>query len=387
MVRGALRRAHRTAGARLAGDPLGRRHPRLRTYRIGQDAGGVSGVHRPARAQGDRGRARRSHRGRLRLAAQGPRQRHPQEPRDAARRNSRARAIAGRRDARGARRRPDRRHAGGRASQAAPAPAAHPGHDTRVALHPADGGKSRETLRSVRTVIVDEIHAVADDKRGAHLALSLERLDALADARPQRIGLSATQRPIELVADFLGGAGRPRPAIVPDRPPARRRPRDRDAAGRARSRRDARAVGRHLRPDRRARRRASIDAGVREHAPHGRAARAQPRERRRRGRRRHASRQPVAQDPARRRAAPEGRRNPGARRHGVARARHRHRRRRPRMPDRIAARRSRSRGSGSAAPATGAARFRRAGCFRRRATSWWSARRSCGRCGPAISIG
>ncbi len=76
-------------------------------------------------------------------------------------------------------------------------------------------GKSRETLRSVRTVIVDEIHAVADDKRGAHLALSLERLDALVEARPQRIGLSATQRPIELVADFLGGAGRPRPAIVP----------------------------------------------------------------------------------------------------------------------------------------------------------------------------
>ncbi|WP_158791113.1 DEAD/DEAH box helicase [Granulicella sp. L60] len=89
-------------------------------------------------------------------------------------------------------------------------------------------GKSREHLRRVRTVIVDEIHAVADDKRGAHLALSLERLDALVTGAnrlspgafltglatpPQRIGLSATQNPIELVADFLTG-------IHEDRPPA-----------------------------------------------------------------------------------------------------------------------------------------------------------------------
>ena len=81
-------------------------------------------------------------------------------------------------------------------------------------------GKSREHLRRVRTVIVDEIHAVADDKRGAHLALSLERLDALVTGAnrlspgafltglttpPQRIGLSATQNPIELVAGFLTG--------------------------------------------------------------------------------------------------------------------------------------------------------------------------------------
>ena len=62
-------------------------------------------------------------------------------------------------------------------------------------------------------MIVDEIHAVADDKRGAHLALSLERLDLLAN-QPTRIGLSATQKPIEEVAHFLTGAGRPAPAIV-----------------------------------------------------------------------------------------------------------------------------------------------------------------------------
>ena len=69
-------------------------------------------------------------------------------------------------------------------------------------------GRSRERLRSVRTVIVDEIHAVARDKRGSHLALTLERLDALAKHRPQRIGLSATQRPIETIARLLVGAGR-----------------------------------------------------------------------------------------------------------------------------------------------------------------------------------
>ena len=75
-------------------------------------------------------------------------------------------------------------------------------------------GKSRQILRSVETVIVDEIHAVADDKRGAHLALSLERLEALTHRPPTRIGLSATQKPIELVAHFLTGNGRPDPAIV-----------------------------------------------------------------------------------------------------------------------------------------------------------------------------
>src|ERR1017187_3431915 len=88
---------------------------------------------------------------------------------------------------------------------------------------------SREQLRSVRTVIVDEIHAIADDKRGAHLALTLERLEALVCGEnklshgtflsglmspPQRIGLSATQNPIELVASYLTG-------VHPARRPAR----------------------------------------------------------------------------------------------------------------------------------------------------------------------
>lgn len=64
---------------------------------------------------------------------------------------------------------------------------------------------ARETLRSVETVIIDEVHAVAATKRGAHLAVSLERLDALLEKPAQRIGLSATVRPREEVARFLGG--------------------------------------------------------------------------------------------------------------------------------------------------------------------------------------
>ncbi|HSD18750.1 MAG TPA: DEAD/DEAH box helicase, partial [Anaeromyxobacter sp.] len=64
---------------------------------------------------------------------------------------------------------------------------------------------AREVLRSVETVIVDEIHALVPTKRGAHLALSLERLEALAGRPLQRIGLSATQRPLDEVARFLGG--------------------------------------------------------------------------------------------------------------------------------------------------------------------------------------
>jgi ATP-dependent Lhr-like helicase len=69
--------------------------------------------------------------------------------------------------------------------------------------------QSSEVLRTVDTVIVDEIHALVPTKRGAHLALSLERLEALTKKRLQRIGLSATQRPLEEVAHFLGGVETP----------------------------------------------------------------------------------------------------------------------------------------------------------------------------------
>ncbi|MET7329882.1 ATP-dependent helicase [Nonomuraea sp. NPDC005650] len=79
--------------------------------------------------------------------------------------------------------------------------------------------QAREALRGVETVIVDEVHAVAATKRGAHLALSLERLDALLDKPAQRIGLSATVRPVSEVAAFLGGT---RPAAVVQ-PPSEKR--------------------------------------------------------------------------------------------------------------------------------------------------------------------
>jgi ATP-dependent Lhr-like helicase len=80
--------------------------------------------------------------------------------------------------------------------------------------------QARENLRGVSTVIVDEVHAVAGNKRGAHLALSLERLDALqADGPAQRIGLSATVRPVDAVAAFLGGS---RPVTVVQPPSAKR---------------------------------------------------------------------------------------------------------------------------------------------------------------------
>ncbi|MGY6501909.1 MAG: Lhr family helicase [Acidimicrobiales bacterium] len=79
--------------------------------------------------------------------------------------------------------------------------------------------KARETLVGVDTVIIDEIHAMAPTKRGSHLALSLERLEEITERPPQRIGLSATQRPLDVIARFLGGqddSGTPRPVTIVD---------------------------------------------------------------------------------------------------------------------------------------------------------------------------
>ena len=82
--------------------------------------------------------------------------------------------------------------------------------------------QARQFLQSVETVIIDEVHAIAGTKRGAHLSLSLERLDAICDSTPQRIGLSATQRPLETIGRFLAGgvasgdAWTPRPVTIVD---------------------------------------------------------------------------------------------------------------------------------------------------------------------------
>jgi ATP-dependent Lhr-like helicase len=108
---------------------------------------------------------------------------------------------------------------------------------SRFSRHPADilittpesiflllTSNAREVLRSIETVVLDEIHALVSTKRGAHLALSLERLEHLCGRRLQRIGLSATQRPLEEVARFLGGAEgvnlhrRPEPEAAEEEP-------------------------------------------------------------------------------------------------------------------------------------------------------------------------
>ena len=84
--------------------------------------------------------------------------------------------------------------------------------------------RAREVMRAVETVIVDEIHALVSTKRGAHLALSLERLEWLAGRPLQRIGLSATVRPFEEVAAFLGGTLTVPPTSGVRRTPVRRPP-------------------------------------------------------------------------------------------------------------------------------------------------------------------
>ena len=81
--------------------------------------------------------------------------------------------------------------------------------------------KSRETLRSVETVIVDEIHALVRDKRGSHLAITLERLAAICPRRLQRIGLSATQRPMDQIARFLVGVNEDKTKTIADMPKPR----------------------------------------------------------------------------------------------------------------------------------------------------------------------
>ena len=150
------------------------------------------------------GRAAAALPGALRLPAQGARRRRRAQP---------ARPLAGIRQAAARlglpepgrhRRRPVRRHPGRRAPAVRDQAARHPHHHAE-SLFLMLTSQARESLRGVETVIVDEVHAVAGTKRGAHLALSLERLDALLDRPAQRIGLSATVRPVEEVARFLGG--------------------------------------------------------------------------------------------------------------------------------------------------------------------------------------
>src|SRR6202163_4513989 len=106
-----------------------------------------------------------------------------------------------------------------------------PAERARFLRHPADilittpeslylllTSNARESLRSIETVVIDEIHALVPGKRGSHLALSMERLEHLCGRRLQRIGLSATQRPLEEVARYLGGVETSRTKVLPSAP-------------------------------------------------------------------------------------------------------------------------------------------------------------------------
>ena len=173
----------------------------------------------------------------------------------------------------------------------------------------SEGG--RRMLSDVRTVIVDEIHAVVTNKRGAHLALSLERLEALVGRDITRIGLSATQNPIEDVAHFLVGA-RSSDADEDAAPDCRivdvGHQREMDVGRRAprlpaRNRDVPRSVGGDLREAGGADRRASHDVDLRQYPAPGRARHPAPERAHRRRRDHLASRQPRPKAPARCRTA------------------------------------------------------------------------------------
>ena len=204
------------------------------------------------------------------------------------------------------------------------------------------GAKSREILRNVRTVIVDEIHALARDKRGSHLTLSLARLDQLCSSPPTRIGLSATQRPIEEIARFLVGSnnvdehGTANCQIVDTG-----HVRELDLAievplARAVGRLPERNLARDLRPTQRIDSRTSQHARLRQHAAIGRTGMPLLGRTTRSGSGRQPSRQPLARNSAARRRAAKVGPTQGDRRHRVARARHRYRLHRPRLPTRLA---------------------------------------------------
>ena len=238
--------------------------------------------------------------------------------------------------------------------------------------------QAREGLASVETVIVDEIHAIAASKRGAHLFLSLERLEAL---RPegrglQRIGLSATQRPLEEIARLLGGgeagggargrklAWKPRPVEIVDAGSRKAlelfvevpvedmarlggteaRPETRDeirsgpaAAARLRRGRRRLDLAVDLSAPGRARARPPLDDDLRQQPPARRAARRLAERDRRRGDRPRPPRLGRAGEAPGDRGSAQARGAAGDRRDLVARARDRHGRRRPRRPDRGAA--------------------------------------------------
>ena len=215
--------------------------------------------------------------------------------------------------------------------------------------------QGREMLRGVETVIVDEVHAVAGTKRGAHLALSLERLERVADQPFQRIGLSATQRPLEEIGRFVSG-GRPIELVdagtrkeldlevvvaledmrEPGSDPGLSQPVLPDGVAMASGLRVDGALDLALDLPGAARPRAAapLDDRLRQQPAARRAARPAAQRARRRDDRARPPRLARARAAGRDRGAAEGGADPVPRRHLVARARDRHGRRRPRDPGR-----------------------------------------------------
>ena len=232
----------------------------------------------------------------------------------------------------GSYRRYDVIRAGGDAAHAA----AYPGHDSRVALlaphvrtqpphaaNGADGDRRRDPCRH------------RDAPRRASRAVA-RTPPPVAEQPLLRIGLSATQKPIDEVARYLVGTAAEPCAIVDDRASPRHGPRNRSPRLLARSGDGARSLGRISRPAGSAHQDAPDDARLRQYAAHGGTAGAALERTAGRRCRRRASRQPVEGDAARRRVPVEGRSTARARGHGLPRARHRHRARRPRLPDWVA---------------------------------------------------
>ncbi len=229
MVRHEIRNAYGAAGPRLAEHSRRQANPDFGAHGIGQNAGGIPGVHRPALPPG----ARRLAGAATQVVYVSPLkalsndiQKNLEEPLREIQQLALERGYLSQEIRTAVR-------TGDTLPRERAAMLRNPPHilvTTPESLYILlTSRRSREHLQRVETVIVDEIHAVADDKRGAHLALSLERLDALVCGRnrlapgmfitglmppPQRIGLSATQNPIELVADFLTGTGHEKAAIV-----------------------------------------------------------------------------------------------------------------------------------------------------------------------------
>jgi ATP-dependent helicase YprA (DUF1998 family) len=251
---------------------------------------------------------------------------------------------------------------------------------TPESLYVLLGSESGRTMLSTcRTVIVDEIHAVAGNKRGAHLALSLERLRALTTQPFVRVGLSATQTPIEEVAKILERreCRRARVHHCRQRPRAQSRPGAGTAADAAGARDVGRSVDAGVRPAGRAGTRASHHVGVRQHAAARRASGAPLVRAHRRGIRGRASWQPCQGAALQGGAAIKARRVEGAGGHGVAGTGLGHRRCGSGLPDRLDPVHQHLPAARGTRRPCGGGHLEGALVSACRATNWWSARRCC----------